>query len=55
MGKVAKLGYMMVNQMENPPLGQITLEGDMAEQPFCVQGYIKKNNEFRIQTVIIVI
>lgn len=40
--------YMMKNKMENPPPGQVTLEGNMAEHPYWVRGYIKKNKEFRI-------
>jgi len=39
--------------MENPPNGQITLEGDMAEQPYWVRGYIRKNMEFRIYILLI--
>jgi len=34
--------------MENPPPGQVTLDGDIAEQPYWVRGFIRKNKEFRI-------
>ena len=40
--------YMMNNKMENIPPGQISLDGEMAEQPYWVKGYMKKNREFRI-------
>lgn len=40
--------YMMRNKMENPPPGQVTLDGNMAEQPYWVRGYIRKNRKFRI-------
>ena len=40
--------YMMKNQIENPPPGQISLDGDLAEHPYWVRGYIQKNRDFRI-------
>ena len=38
----------MKNQMDDSPPGQITLDGEMAEHPYWVQGFMKKNKEFRI-------
>ena len=40
--------HTMKNQMENPPLGQITLDGDMAEHPYWVRGFMEKNKGFMI-------
>jgi hypothetical protein len=40
--------YMMENQMEIPLPGQITLDGDMAEYPYWVRGFFRKNKDFRI-------
>ena len=40
--------FMMKNQMENPPPGQVTLDGNMAEYPYWVRGFMQKNKEFRV-------
>jgi len=35
--------HVMKNKMDNPPSGQGTIEGGMAEQPYWVRGYIRKD------------